>query len=314
MNKILILGGTGFVGTHLCEKVTRLAWRTTVPTRRRADAQHLWMLPPLDLFEVDVHDEAALTRLLAGHDAVVNLVGILHGNESAFARAHEQLPQKLARACAATGVRRVVHVSALGAALDAPSMYLRSKARGEEVLRGADLDLTVLRPSVIFGREDRFLNLFAKLQRVFPVVPLAGSTAKFQPVWVQDVATAILRCLQERRHIGQTFEVCGPQVLTLKELVQIAGRLAGCERPVIPLSPALGRLQALLMAIVPGEPLISRDNLDSMTVDSIASGLLPGLQALDIAPTALSAIAPSYLHAQGLEDELLEMRRTAGRT
>lgn len=314
MNKILILGGTGFVGTHLCEKVTRLAWRTTVPTRRRAAAQHLWMLPPLDLFEVDVHDEAALTRLLAGHDAVVNLVGILHGSESAFARVHELLPQKLVRACAATGVRRVVHVSALGAALDAPSMYLRSKARGEEVLRGADLDLTVLRPSVVFGREDRFLNLFARLQRVFPVMPLAGSTAKFQPVWVQDVATAILRCLQERRHIGQTYEACGPQVLTLKELVQIAGRLAGCERPVIPLSPALGRLQALLMAALPGEPLISRDNLDSMTVDSIASGLLPGLQALDIAPTALSAIAPSYLHAPGLEDELLAMRRTAGRT
>lgn len=313
MNKILILGGTGFVGTHLCEKVTRLAWRTTVPTRRRAAAQHLWMLPPLDLFEVDVHDEAALTRLLAGHDAVVNLVGILHGNEAAFTRVHELLPQKLVRACAATGVRRVVHVSALGAAVDAPSMYLRSKGRGEEVLRGADLELTVLRPSVIFGREDRFLNLFAKLQRVFPVLPLAGSAAKFQPVWVEDVATAILTCLQERRHIDQTFEACGPQVLTLKELVQTAGRLSGCERTVIPLPMALGRLQALLMELAPGEPLMSRDNLDSMKVDNVASGLLPGLQALGITPTALSAVAPSYLNTQGLEDELLAMRRTAGR-
>lgn len=313
MNKILILGGTGFVGTHLCEKVTRLAWRTTVPTRRRAGAQHLWMLPPLDLFEVDVHDEAALTRLLAGHDAVVNLIGILHASASEFARVHELLPQKLARACAATGVRRVVHLSALGAALDAPSLYLRSKARGEEALRGADLDLTVLRPSVIFGREDRFLNLFARLQRVFPVMPLAGSTAKFQPVWVEDVASAILKCLQERRHIGQTYEACGPQVLTLKALVQLAGRLSGHERPVIPLPMTLARLQALVMELAPGEPLISRDNLDSMKVDSVAGGLLPGLQALGIAPTAVSAIAPSYLDTQGREDELLAMRRTAGR-
>ncbi|QDL36296.1 complex I NDUFA9 subunit family protein [Rhodoferax sediminis] len=313
MNKILILGGTGFVGSHLCEKLTRLAWRSTVPTRRLAGAKHLWMLPLLDLFEADVHDEAALTRLVAGHDAVVNLVGLLHGNEAAFDKMHVQLPQKLARACAATGVRRVVHVSALGAGNDAPSMYQRSKARGEEVLRAADLDLTVLRPSVIFGPEDKFLNLFARLQRVFPVLPLAGSAAKFQPVWVEDVAAAVVTSLQERRRIGETYEACGPQVLTLKELVQLAGRYSGRERPIIPLPMALGRLQALLMEMAPGEPLISRDNLDAMKVDNIASGLLPGLQALGITPSALSTIAPSYLHTQGQEDELLAMRRTAGR-
>ena len=313
MNKILILGGTGFVGSHLCEKLTRLAWRSTVPTRRLAGAKHLWMLPLLDLFEADVHDEAALTRLVAGHDAVVNLVGILHGNEAAFDKMHVQLPQKLARACAATGVRRVVHVSALGAGNDAPSMYQRSKARGEEVLRAADLDLTVLRPSVIFGPEDKFLNLFARLQRVFPVLPLAGSAAKFQPVWVEDVAAAVVTSLQERRRIGETYEACGPQVLTLKELVQLAGRYSGFERPIIPLPMALGRLQALLMEMAPGEPLISRDNLDAMKVDNIASGRLPGLQALGITPTALSTIAPSYLNTQGQEDELLAMRRTAGR-
>ncbi|MDR3452254.1 MAG: complex I NDUFA9 subunit family protein [Rhodoferax sp.] len=313
MNKILILGGTGFVGSHLCEKLTRLAWRSTVPTRRLAGAKHLWMLPLLDLLEADVHDEAALTRLVAGHDAVVNLVGILHGNEAAFDKMHVQLPQKLARACAATGVRRVVHVSALGAGNDAPSMYQRSKARGEEVLRAADLDLTVLRPSVIFGPEDKFLNLFARLQRAFPVLPLAGSAAKFQPVWVEDVAEAVVASQQERASMGKTYEACGPQVLTLKELVQLAGRYSGHERPIISLPMALGRLQALLMELAPGEPLISRDNLDAMTVDNIASGLLPGLQALGITATALAAIAPSYLAAQGPEDGLLRMRKTAGR-
>ncbi|MBU6502956.1 MAG: complex I NDUFA9 subunit family protein [Burkholderiales bacterium] len=313
MNKILILGGAGFVGSHLCEKLTRLAWRSTVPTRRRAAAQHLWMLPLVDVFEADIHDEAALTRLVAGHDAVVNLVGMLHGSAAGFDRVHVQLAQKLARACAATGVRRVLHVSALGAGADAPSMYQRSKAGGEEALRAADLDLTVLRPSVMFGPQDRFLNLFAGLQQKFPVIPLAGGATKFQPVWVEDVASALVACLQERSRIGQTYEACGPQVLTLRELVQLAGRLGGRERPVLPLPMALARLQALLMEWGPGEPLISRDNLDSMKVDNVASGQVPGLQALGISPSSVSAIAPTYLNAPGLEGELLAMRRTAGR-
>ncbi|MGH8820703.1 MAG: complex I NDUFA9 subunit family protein [Rhodoferax sp.] len=313
MNKILILGGSGFVGSHLCEKLTRLAWRTTVPTRRRVSAQHLWMLPLVDVFEADIHDEAALTRLVAGHDAVVNLVGMLHGSEAAFDRVHVQLPQKLARACAAAGVRRVLHVSALGASADAPSMYQRSKARGEEVLRATELDLTILRPSVIFGPEDRFLNLFARLQRTFPVIPLAGGSTRFQPVWVEDVASALLTCLQERSRMGQTYEACGPQVLALRDLVRLAGRLGGRERPVLALPMALGRLQALLMEWGPGEPLISRDNLDSMKTDNIATGLFPGLPALGIRPSSVSAIAPTYLNPTGLEDELLTMRRTAGR-
>jgi uncharacterized protein YbjT (DUF2867 family) len=153
--------------------------------------------------ECDVHDEAALTRLVAGHDAVVNLVAILHGTGAAFQRAHVELPQKLARACAATGVRRVVHVSALGAAPGAASLYQRSKAAGEQALQAAGLQLTVLRPSVIFGAEDQFLNLFARLQRVFPVMPLAGAQARFQPVWVEDVAQAVVHALQWPGTAGQ---------------------------------------------------------------------------------------------------------------
>jgi uncharacterized protein YbjT (DUF2867 family) len=147
----LILGGTGFVGRHVCEKLARLQSHVTVATRRTATARDLITLPLLQPVECDVHDEAALTRLVAGHDAVVNLVAILHGTEAAFQRAHVELPQKLARACAATGVRRVVHVSALGAAPDAASAYQRSKAAGEQALQAAALQLTVLRPSVIFG-------------------------------------------------------------------------------------------------------------------------------------------------------------------
>src|SRR5688500_18170913 len=169
MKKILVLGGTGFVGRHVCEKLTQLQWRVTVPTRQEANARSIQMLPALDVFEVNVHDEAALTRLVAGHDAVVNLIAILHGTQAAFDKVHIELPKKLARACAATGVQRVVHVSALGADMRnpdiAPSMYLRSKGHGEVALHHAALDLTVLRPSVMFGADDRFLNVFAHLQK-----------------------------------------------------------------------------------------------------------------------------------------------------
>ena len=197
-NNILVLGGSGFVGTHLCEKLVERnhggSGTIVVPTRWRGHARHIQMLPTLEVEQADVHDPSQLARLLAGCDAVVNLVAILHGRERQFERVHVELPRKLAEACRRVGVRRVVHVSALGAAPDAPSMYLRSKARGEAVLLdGGDLDVTILRPSVMFGAEDRFLNLFARLQRVLPVMPLAAADAKFQPVWVEDVAQAIVR-------------------------------------------------------------------------------------------------------------------------
>ncbi len=301
MKRILILGGSGFVGRHVCQKLAQLQWNITVPTRRRGNAWAVQALPQLEVIEANVHDEAMLARLLAGQDAVLNLVAILHGSEQAFEQVHVELPRKLAQACTAAGVRRVLHISALGAGLQAPSMYQRSKARGEEALRSAGLDLTVLRPSVMFGPEDKFLNLFARLQRLFPLIPLAGSSARFQPVWVEDVTQALVNCLLDERTIGQTYEICGPEVLTLKQLVELAGCTSGVRhglgRPVIPLPMALGRLQARLMELAPGQPLMSRDNLDSMKVDNVASGTLPGLQALGITPATLGAVAPSYLRA-----------------
>lgn len=317
MNKILILGGTGFVGRHVCEKLARAQCRVTVATRRLSNAQHLQMLPLLDVVEINAHDSASLTPLLAGHDAVVNLIGILHGADAAFEKAHVQLPLELARACEASGLRRIVHVSALGAAPDSASMYQRSKARGEALLLGAGLDVTVLRPSVIFGAEDRFLNTFARLQQIFWVIPLAGSRARFQPVWVEDVASAVVKCLQDPGAIGQIYEVCGPEVFTLRQLVELAGRYAGANhgkgRPVIGLPDALARLQARLMELAPGEPLLSRDNLDAMKTGNVASGKLPGLQALGITPAALGAIAPTYLGGRNLHSALIAKRKTAGR-
>jgi NADH dehydrogenase len=317
MKNILLLGGTGFLGSHLCEKLARLQWRVTVPTRHYDNAKGVLSLPLVQVVEADVHDEATLTRLVAGHDAVINLVAILHGSEADFARAHVELPQKLARACKANGVTRVIHVSALGASADAPSKYLRSKAAGEAALVAAGLDLTVLRPSVIFGAHDRFLNLFAGLQKFFAFVPLAGAAAKFQPVWVEDVAQAVLVCLQRGHLNGAVYELCGPDVFTLKELVQLAGRYAGIAhgegRPVFALPDALGRLQARFMELAPGAPLMSRDNLDSMKLPNVASGKLPGLQALGIDAASVRAIAPTYLGLRGPRTVLDRQRRTAGR-
>ena len=317
MKKILVLGGTGFVGAHLCEKLTVLNCGITVVTRRRSNAKHLQMLPTVDIAETAQLDRQSLMPLLAEHDAVVNLVAILHGNEAAFDKAHVQLPLELAHACQAVGQRRIVHVSSLGASLEAPSMYQRSKARGEAVLLGSGLDVSMLRPSVIFGAGDRFLNTFAGLQQIFPVIPLAGGEAKFQPVWVEDVATAIVKCLSDNSTIGQTYEACGPEVFTLRQLVQLAGRYSGINqgkgRPVVGLPGPLARLQALLMELAPGQTLMSRDNLDAMKVDNVASGKLPGLPALGIEPASLAAVAPFYLGAQGLRSGLMAKRKTAGR-
>lgn len=308
MPHVLILGGTGFVGRHVCEKLQRAGWHITVPTRRARNATAVQHLPRLAVVEADVHDPAALARLLPGHDAVVNLVAILHGSAAAFERTHVELPRTIAGACQASGVRRLVHISALGVSEQGPSMYQRSKARGEALLRASDLDLTVLRPSVIFGAGDRFLNLFAQLQAVFPVMPLAGAGARFQPVWVEDVASAVLRCLQDPATIGQTFDAAGPEVLTLAELVQLAGRHGSHARPVIPLPMALGRLQALMMELAPGEPLMSRDNLDAMRVDNVTTGEHPGLTALGITPAFVRAVAPAYLGQRGPRSGLLQAR------
>ena len=317
MQKILLLGGTGFVGRHVCEKLNQQQSRVTVITRRRASASHLQMLPLVDVIELARLDAASLTPLLAGHDAVVNLIAILHGTEAAFEKVHVGLPQMLVSSCQVAGVKRIVHISALGAAPDSPAMYQRSKARGEAVLSGSGLDVTLLRPSVIFGAEDKFLNTFAQLQQLFPVIPLASSAARFQPVWVEDVASAVVRCLEDTSTIGKIFEACGPEVFTLKQLVELAGQWAGVNggrgRPVFDLPGPLARIQARLMELAPGEPVMSRDNLDAMKVDNVASGQLPGLDALGITPSALRAIAPSYLNARGLRSGLTAKRKTAGR-
>ena len=297
MYNVLILGGTGFVGQSLCALIAESGHATqmTVPTRRVSRALELGLPASAALVSADVHDPAQLTKLMEGRDAVVNLIAILHGSQAQFGRIHVELLRTLVAACRANGVRRIVHVSALGVDSANPSQYLRSKAEGEQVLKHADLDTTILRPSVIYGEKDRFLNLFARLLAFAPVFPLACAKARFQPVWVEDVARAILVCLERPETAGLTIECAGPDIFTLAELVRLAGRWSGHERPVLSLPQIAGELQALVMEHLPGEPLMSRDNLQSMRTPNVATGLLPSLGDLGIRPAALHSIGPRYL-------------------
>jgi len=314
--RVLLLGGTGFVGRHVCEKLTRLGCSMTVITRRASQATAIQNLPRVRVLEGDVYNGAFLAQCMAQHDVVINLIAILHGSEAAFDKAHVQLPQVISQACQQSGLKRLIHISALGASLQGPSLYQRSKAQGEAVLQQAGLDLTLLQPSVIFGADDKFLNLFAQLQQVAPVVPLAGASTRFQAVWVEDVAAAVAHCVMHPHTASQTYEICGPDIWTLKQLVEKSGQWAGVRggqgRWVFGIPHVMAWLQAFLMELAPGQPLMSRDNLRSMQVDNIASGKALGLKDLGIQASSVSSIAPGYLGHKGACTKL-DVFRAKGR-
>ncbi len=297
MSKICVIGGSGFIGRHIVGMLAAQGHVVVVPTRGRDRAKHLITLPTVDVIEANVHDAATLPDLLAGCDALINLVGILHSRPGMpygrdFARAHVELPTALAAACMSAGVPRLVHMSALCAAADAPSEYLRSKADGEAaVLAVADkVAVTIFQPSVVFGQGDRFLNLFATLLRISPFMPLGSPNARFQPVYVGDVARAFVQSLTERASHGKTYALAGPRVYTLRELIAYTGRVIGCERPIIGLGKILSGLQAFSLEILPGS-LLTLDNLRSMERDNVSDAAFP----FGIVPEALEAVAPSYL-------------------
>lgn len=298
--KAVIIGGSGFIGSVICQQLVADGWHVRIPTRRRDHARHLWLLPTVEVVEANIFDPAALRDLLADQDVLINLVGVLHSPSGhpygpAFAKAHVELPKRLAAACAASGVRRVIHISALHAHANGPSEYLRSKAAGEAVWQDAaqqhGLAVTLFRPSVVFGPQDNFLNMFAQLTRLFPLIPLAGASARFQPVYVGDIARAIRHALATPDSHGQCYELAGPDVFTLGELVQRVGYWTRHPVGILPLPYWAGWLQAAAMECLP-VPLMSRDNLRSMQVDSVASGVA---QPFGLTPTSLSSIAPYYL-------------------
>lgn len=315
MNRICILGGSGFVGRHIVERLVDQGHFVVVPTRRRERAKHLYMLPTVDVVEADIHDAATLARLFAHCDVVINLVGILqsrpgHPYGPDFARVHVELPQKIVAACAEIGVPRLLHMSALKAAVDAPSEYLRSKAEGEAAViagRGR-IAATIFRPSVVFGPEDQFLNTFARLQKFLPVVLLACPDAKFQPVYVRDVARAFATSLELDESFDKAYDLVGPNVYSLRELVEYAGTVGGHPRPIIGLGRRMSWWQARLMEILPGR-LMSRDNVRSMRLANVSDAKFP----FGIQPTPLEAVAPAYLKGVYARSRFSTFRYRAGR-
>jgi NADH dehydrogenase len=312
---IAVIGGSGFIGSHLINALVELGKKVRVGTRRRYNARHLTLLP-IDVIETDVFDPVQLALFVENADAVINLVGTLHGRRGnpygpEFAKIHVELPTRIVAACEGKGVHRLIHVSALNADPNGPSMYLRSKGDGEKAVRASTLATTVFRPSVVFGPEDEFLNKFAFLQRVFPMIPLAMPDAKFQPVFVADVAKAIVNVLDLDASIGRVYELGGPSVYTLEQLVKYCGTVIGKDARIIRLPDALARLQALTFEMAPGEPVISRDNLDSMKVDSVMTG--PIAPELDIDPASIETIAPVYLTGASLRSRFNTFRANAGR-
>lgn len=294
---ICVLGGTGFVGSEIVTRLARQGHWVRVPTRGAGHGQHLRVLSTVELVNANVHDPRTLGQLLAGMDAVVNLIGILNESGGAtFQAAHADLAAKVIAAARIAKIRRLLQMSALGADRErGPSRYLRTKGAAEEHIRAAaaHLDFTIFRPSVIFGRRDSLTNRFAALLRLGEgFMPLARAQARFAPVYVGDVAEAFVRTLDERGSFGQTYQLCGPEVLTLEQLVRMTAAVARLPCHILKLPDALGLLQAALLGLLPGKPL-TLDNFRSLGVDSICSE--NGLARLGISPRHLMAMLPFYL-------------------
>lgn len=321
IQNVCILGGGGFVGQHLAALLAARGINVRVPARRREAAKDLAILPSVEVVEADIHDPATLNTLLDGMDAVINLVGLLHESASgegegqaarrgSFQHAHVELPRKLVHACRTSGVRRLLHMSALGANSDSRSAYQRSKAAGEAlVMQADDLAVTVFSPSVIFGPGDSFLTLFADLLKLAPVVPLAGGNARFQPVFVGDVARAFDLALDLPESHGQRYNLCGPKVYSLAELVRLTAKSLDMCRVVVPLGETPSYGFAMLMELKPGKKIMTRDNHYAMLSDNVCPA---GFPALFGRATALESVI-GYLKEAGPRRNYDAYRSNAGR-
>jgi uncharacterized protein YbjT (DUF2867 family) len=269
---ILLIGGNGFVGRVIAAQLQLAGYSVLVPTGHLVSARELRMLPKVHIEEADVHEFDELQSLcgrIKHNGAVINLVGVLHDKPAqpygkVFKAAHVDLPKNIITAMQLHGLKRYLHMSALGADSQGPSMYQRSKGNGEAAVKASNLDWTIFRPSVIFGAQDQFINLFSKLTKLFPAMPLANHQAKFQPVSVDDVASAFVKSLSMPKTIHQSYDLVGPMVYTMKEIVEFAARKAKTSCAIIPVPAFVGYLQALAFEFLPGPTLMSRDNIASM--------------------------------------------------
>ena len=271
---ILLIGGNGFVGRVMAAQLQLAGYSVLIPTSHLGAARELRMLPKVHMEEANVHEFDELQGLMGRiqpNGAVINLVGVLHDKPAqpygkVFKAAHVDLPKSIITAMQMCGLKRYLHMSALGADSHGPSMYQRSKGDGEAAVKGSNLDWTIFRPSVIFGAQDQFINLFSKLTKLFPAMPLANHQAQFQPVSVDDVASTFVKSLSMPQTIHQSYDLVGPTIYTMKEIVEFAARKAKTSCAVIPVPPFVGYLQALAFEFMPGPTLMSRDNIASMQV------------------------------------------------
>jgi NADH dehydrogenase len=315
---VCVLGGSGFVGTHLCSSLARAGHRIAVLTREVDRARHLRVLPAVSVVRCNVHDPESLADAMRGHDAVINLVGIL--NESGrggagFRTAHSDLARKVVAACHRNHIDRLLHMSGLNADADhGPSHYLRSKGEAERIVRdegGPDFKWTIFQPSVIFGSGDSFINRFAGLLRAVPLwLPLARPQARLSPVWIEDVVAAMVLALEDDDTAGESYQLCGPEVFTLRQIVTFVRDELGLRRAIVGLPDLVSRLQAAVMDFVPGKPF-STDNYRSLTVDSVCSS--NGFLRLGIQPHSMQAIVPRYLGLEGGRSHYARFRSRARR-
>ena len=311
--RIVLLGSTGFLGRRLLPELSAAGHSCKVLSRYLPACRELAVIPGVEVRQANIYDDDQLKIHFEGADAVINMVGIL--NESGrkgkgFNRAHVELVEKIIGACRASGLRRLVHVSALNAGKGS-SHYLASKGQAEELIRAADdLDSTIVQPSVIFGDGDSFFNRFAGLLKLAPVLPLACPEAKMQPVWVGDVTAAMTLALADPDTFGQTLIMVGPGAYSLRELVEFTATAAGLKRKIIGLPDSLSRLQGRLMDFVPGKPF-SSDNYRSLQVDN--TSVENSLSRFRIRPRSLESIVPGYLAGSPHQRHLDDYRKRAGR-
>jgi len=294
----VVFGGTGFIGRYVVQRLAREDYVIRVVTRAPEATRGLLtqgLVGQIVPFSAGSLDDAGVARAVAGAEAVVNLVGILsERRDGDFARVHGALPARIARACAGAGVARLVHLSAIGADPASPSLYARSKAEGEAAVRAGFPDATILRPSLVFGAEDRFFNRFAGMARLLPVLPVVGGGTRFQPVYVGDVADAVMAALARPEAAGRTYELAGPRAATFRALMEEMLETIGRRRPVVEVPEGIASLQARLTAWLP-EPPLTADQILLLKRDNVAGEGVPGLEALGIAPTAMEAVLPGYL-------------------
>jgi uncharacterized protein YbjT (DUF2867 family) len=295
----VVFGGGGFIGRHFIRRLAKTGAVVRVPSRHVSRVGFLRTAGVVGQIVPEImstFDDAELAGAIEGADLVVSLIGILsENNKGAFDRIHTDLQARIAREATAAGVKRLVHVSALGASPDSKSAYARSKAAGEAAMREFFPEVTILRPSIVFGPEDQFFNRFAAIAGMSPVLPLiGGGLTRFQPVYVGDVADAIMATLSRPEAKGQTYELGGPIVYTFKELMELLLQEIGLKRLLAPVPWGVARMQAGFAEMLPSKPL-TRDQVELLKQDNVLSGTLPGLSDLGVQPTAAELILPTYL-------------------